>query len=183
MPVESFYVSQLFCGKRIDRIDVVSFVIELPNIKNPGEWSAKYKDRLFQAKEIATSYQETSKMLQYLHKSSKKNRYHWEIFKAINDFQIVASSLLIAIEQVDSKDKKIRSSGLENVKKSLLDFDTTWENLQSVYAKTRFISYPENYVQDRWYHYASQREDLTWMVQVEELFFPIVKDWLKNIDN
>ena len=50
------------------------------------------------------------------------------------------------------------------------DFDQAWSNLKSVYAITRFIVYPVNYVPDRYFHLASQREDLTWMIQVEELF-------------
>lgn len=56
------------------------------------------------------------------------------------------------------------------------------ENIQNTLAMTIFISYPENHVPHRCYHFASQRENLTWMMQVEELFLPIVKDWLIIMD-
>lgn len=168
--------------KKTDEIDFTKLLIELPDAKNPGKWSDKYESRLNQARLIMESYQQTSKTLDNLYKTSKKNRYHWEIFKAINDFQVSAPRLLIAMQQGDTKNKKTRLVGIENAKKALDDFDRIWEHLQNTYAKTRFISYPVNHVPDRYYHFASQREDLTWMVQVEELFFPMVRDWLITID-
>jgi len=68
------------------------------------------------------------------------------------------------------------------VRAALQEFDKAWKNLKEVYSKTRFIAYPENHVPDRYYHFASQREDLTWMIQVEEVFHPAAKDLLETIE-
>jgi len=57
------------------------------------------------------------------------------------------------------------------------EFDKAWVELKNVYAETRHIASPETYVKDSYYHYASQREDLTWMIQVEELLHEIVREW------
>jgi hypothetical protein len=51
--------------------------------------------------------------------------------------------------------------------------------VERVYGQTRFISYPVNYIPDRYFHLASQREDLTWMIQPEELFIGMIEKWMK----
>jgi hypothetical protein len=66
------------------------------------------------------------------------------------------------------------------VKKALREFQQDWSALQSVYSQTRFISYPDNYIPDRYFHLASQREDLTWMIQAQELYHGMINKWLQN---
>jgi hypothetical protein len=44
----------------------------------------------------------------------------------------------------------------------------------------RIISYPANYVPDRYFHFASQREDLSWMIQAEEMYYEMIEEWLQN---
>jgi hexosaminidase len=56
----------------------------------------------------------------------------------------------------------------------------TWEAVQSVYSETRFIAYPSDYIPDRYFHLASQREDLSWMIQAQELYEGMIKKWLQN---
>ncbi len=73
-----------------------------------------------------------------------------------------------------------KKTGLENVKKSILEFQQAWTNVEDVYSQTRFISYPRSYVPDRYFHLASQREDLTWMIQAEEMYFGMIEKWIPN---
>lgn len=168
---------------KVEKKDFNKLLIVLPDTKNPGKWSDKYASRLNSAKLIIDAYPQTSKSLNYLNQTSKKNRYHWEVFIAINDFQIAAPRLLLAMEQCDTKKRKARSLGVEKTKEAMQYFYTAWKNLQNVYEKTRFISYPVDYVPDRYYHFASQREDLSWMIQVEELLFPRIEKWIKSIES
>ena len=167
-------------GEKEGQIDFASRVIELPDLKTPGSWSKKYEGRLDQAKIILEEYKNTSELLGKLSHNSKKNRYHWEVFTAINNFQVTAPKLLLALEEVDTADENQQKDGFRKVHASLQEFDEAWASLQKVYSKTRFISYPENYVEDRYFHFASQREDLTWMIQVEELLHPMIYQWLED---
>jgi hypothetical protein len=72
--------------------------------------------------------------------------------------------------------------------RALAGFDEAWAHLQEVYSRTRFLAYPKGYVADRapraprrhQYHVAAQREDLTWMVMVEEELCRRVKEWLQD---
>jgi hexosaminidase len=164
------------------KTDFTDRLIELPDLKNPVSWSKKYEQRLDEAVSILDEYQYTSKILDSLYRSSVKNRYHWELFSAMNDFQVVAPRLMLALKQCDVKDRAQRSAGLEKVRGALAEFEKAWEDLQITYGKTRFVSYPSNYMPDRYFHFASQREDMTWMIQVEELLHPMIVGWMDLID-
>ncbi len=120
------------------------------------------------------------KKLDSLCRCSLRNRYHWKLFAAINDFQITAPRMILALQECDTGNEMRRQAGKENVYQALKAFDRAWDQLQRVYGKTRFLAYPLGYVPDRYYHFASQREDLSWMIQPEELLFPRVKQWLED---
>jgi hypothetical protein len=160
--------------------DFTDRLIELPDLNNPGKWSKMYADRLNEAFLISGKYQNASEMLNTFYRSSKRNRYHWELLIAINDFQITAPHLLLALKQCDTPDKNQQKSGMDKVRMALDEFNQVWTNLQNVYSRIRFINYPENYVPDRYFHYASQREDLTWMIQPEELLHQMIEQWMEQ---
>jgi len=164
------------------KVDFTDRLIELPDLKLPGSWSKKFEDRLKEAALIAEQYQYNTKTINKLYNNSKRNRYHWEIVSAINDFQITAPHLLLALEQCDTDNKAQLEKGIEKVNIALDKFNRAWEKLQTVYAETRFISYPVNYVPDRYFHFASQREDLSWMIQVEELFHEMIYQWINRVN-
>jgi len=166
--------------KQQEKTDFTDIVIELPQLGNPGTWTIQYEDRLKEAAIILENYKITSEKIDELYSQSKRNRYHWEIFKALNDFQVSAPALLLAIKQSDTADENQRDIGKENVKEALTAFNESWKKLKTVYSKTRFIAYPDNYVPDRYFHFASQREDLTWMIQAEELFHKMINDWIEE---
>jgi hypothetical protein len=163
------------------KVDFTDRLIELPDPDNPGSWSKKYEDRLNEASVIAAEYPNASKTLDFFFRSSIRNRYHWELLIAINDFQVTAPHLLLAMKECDTDDKTRLEPGIEQVNAALVEFNNAWSNLQNVYAKTRFISNPENYVPDRYFHFASQSEDLSYLIQAEELFHKMVHQWLNQI--
>ncbi len=165
-----------------EKRDFTDRLIALPDPARPGAWSKKYSDRLQQAEEIMKTYAFTLQILDSLYRCSEKNRYHWQLFSAVNDFQVTAPRLLLALKKCDTADAVALKEGKRDVKKALEAFDKAWKNLQEVYAETRFLAYPPGYVPDRYYHFASQREDLSWMIQPEGLFFPMVREWLKGME-
>ena len=158
-------------------------VIDMPDLNYPGRWTEKHKTRLTEAEKQVAIYQGTSKQLEDLYRTSIRNRYHWKLFSALNNFQITAPKFLLALKKCDKKNISKRKAGFDEVRKALKEFDEAWEYLKTVYAETRFIAYPDNYVPDRYFHYASQREDLSWMIKVEEQIRPIVNDWLDDNDS
>jgi len=162
------------------KTDFSDVLIPLPDLDQPGKWSTTYADRLETAKQIMDDYQYTSVALEELYRTSKDNRYHWEVISAVNDFQVTASKLMLALGKSDTRNKNQRKEGIEEIKAAMEDFEEEWENLKVVYSKTRFIEYPSNYVPDRYFHFASQREDLSWMIQVEELYHKMIHTWMEE---
>jgi|WetSurMetagenome_2_1015567.scaffolds.fasta_scaffold08399_2 hexosaminidase len=167
-------------GQEKIQFDYTTKLIELPDLKFPGSWSRKYKERLDRALTEADNYKTLSDRLVGLNNTSKRNRYYWQLSLALYNFQSTAPKMLLALKQTDSADETQRKSGFENVKKTLREFQLAWSEVQSVYSQTRFVSYPDNYIPDRYFHLASQREDLSWMIQSEELFFGMIEKWLQN---
>jgi len=157
-------------------------LIGLPDLKHPGAWSKKYEKRLAEAKLEVERYQRIAQQLQRLFKISRRNRYHWEVLNAVNSFQITTPRLLLALKKCDTSDRIHQKSGKMEVLNVLSEFDATWENLKKIYSKIRFISYPDDYVKDRYYHFASQREDLSFMIQAEQLFHKMIREWMKRND-
>jgi hexosaminidase len=162
------------------QFDYATKLIELPDLKSPGSWSLKYKIRLDKSVAEMNNYSALSGRLAELCNASKRNRYYWELSGALYNLQITAPSLLLALKETDTADINLRKKGFESVKRAMAEFHQAWADVESVYSQTRFVSYPSNYVPDRYFHVASQREDLTWMIQAEELYFGLIEKWLKQ---
>jgi hexosaminidase len=167
-------------GQEKKVFDYTTKLIELPDLNAPGSWSRKYKDRLDKAQFEVDHYADLSSKLRELYVAASRNRYYWELSMALYDLQNTAPRLLLALKQCDNADKAKLQSGIEQVKSAIREFQEIWANVQSEYARTRFISYPPNYVPDRYFHTASQREDLTWMIQAEEMFHGMIEAWLEK---
>jgi len=115
-----------------------------------------------------------------LRNSSRRNKYYWSLSLALYNLQVSAPRLLVALKKMDSSDKAQQKAGMEDIKNALKEFRKAWDEVQLVYSQTRFIAYPPNYVPDRYFHLASQREDLTWMIQAEELYEGMINKWLQS---
>ncbi|MCD6174516.1 MAG: beta-N-acetylhexosaminidase [Planctomycetes bacterium] len=152
--------------------------IGLPDLENPGTWSDKHKERLTKASQSAKLYKQTSEQLADMSKKACRNRYHLELLTAINDFQITTANLILALGQCDTNDPTKCKTGFKAVQTTMEEFEITWKKLQKVYARRRFIAYPENYVKDHYFHYASTREDMSFMILGQQAYHPKVRKWL-----
>ncbi len=180
LPGVAHWVAETQRNGKKNRGNYKEIVTDLPDLDNPGQWSRKYSERLNNAEKQLIAYNETSQKLGELYKASMRNRYHWKLFSALNDFQITAPKLLLALKRCDVANKAEQKKGFASVQEALKNFDAAWANLKAVYEETRYISCPDNYVKDRYFHFASQREDLTWMIQVEELLHRLIRKWLEK---
>lgn len=183
LPGLAHWIPEAEKEKQQEKTDFTDHLMDLPDVNEPGKWTETYEKRLTEAQSIIDSYGTTSDLIDRYETASIRNRYHWEIFRVLNDFQLTAPKLLLALKQCDTEDETQRKKGQSQVQDELLEFRRAWENLKQVYAETRFIKYPDNYVSDRYFHFASQREDLSWMIQAEELFHHMIRDWMSDQDH
>ncbi len=166
---------------RSDRTDYTQKLITLPEPEQPGEWSEKYADRIETAERILKEYPGIDEKLKELYLTSRRNQYHWEVFRALNDFQITAPRLMVALNQADVRSASKRERGIGEVRNALEEFETAWAHLKEVYSKSRFYAYPPDYVPDRYFHFASMQEDLSYLIMVEELLHEMVRDWMEEL--
>jgi hypothetical protein len=165
-------------GRENTQFDYTTKLIDLPDLKSPGTWSKKYKDRLDRSLVSSTNYPLLAAKINDIMHSSRRNRYYWKLAQSLYNFQISTPDLLLALQQADSPDKAKQQAGIERVQQALTHFHNAWIGLQNTYSETRFVAYPSNYIPDRYFHLASQREDLSWMIQSQELFEGMIKKWL-----
>ncbi len=162
------------------RNDFTPLLIDMPDLNKPGKWAERYADRLETARKIIGYYNNTSEKLnEYLYNSTK-NRYHWELFNALNRFQVTYPKILLSLYKFDTTDVHSRKEARKEIQYSIDEFHKAWEDLQTIYAKTRFIKMPENFVKDRYFHLSSQREDLSWMILDEENIEKMISELLKQ---
>ncbi len=167
-------------GQEKVSFDYTSKLIELPDPANPGVWSNKYKSRLDKAAIEIKNHSAIIERLAKLYAESSRNRYYWTLSSALYESPVYCSKILLALKECDTPDTNRQKAGIENVKKAISEFRQTWMDLESVYEQTRFVSYPASYIPDRYFHLASQTEDLTWMIQPEILFFGTVEKWIQS---
>jgi hexosaminidase len=160
--------------------DYTSKLIELPDPGSPGSWSKKYGERLERARVEVSEYGEMAGRLAGLYHASKRNRYFWELSLALYNLQSTAPEILLALKSCDTADAGLRREGVDQLKASCLHFEERWKELGETYEKTRFVSDPPDYIPDRYFHPASQREDLSYMIQAEELLFGMIDRWLED---
>ncbi len=158
----------------------VKKIMDLPDSEYPGTWSIRHKERLSIAGKQALRYERLKLQLKDLSKKALRNRYHLKLHSAINDFQVTSAHLLLALKDCDSSDNLVRTSGYRKVERMLKNFEQTWGNLINIYAETRFLSYPEDYIPDRYFHLASKSEDISWLVEVEKKYHTLVRNWLDS---
>jgi hexosaminidase len=163
------------------QFDYSTKLIDLPNPKNIGEFSRKYQDKLNRSAIELNKQPTVSKMLTDLENKATRNKYYWLLSSAIYRFQLATPALLIALQQCDVADEAKRKAGLTAVEKAVDELHASWLNLNQAYSVTRFITLPPDFVKDRYFHLASQREDLSWMIQAQELFEQKILTWMKNI--
>lgn len=164
-------------GRENVSFDYTTKLIELPDPKSPSYWSQKYKDKIERSALEINNYAKVSEKLKKLYSRSTRNKYYWQLSLAIYNFQTTLPRLLLALNKYDIRDKK---EGIEAVQEELKVFHKCWTELQTVYSETRFISNPSNFIPDRYFHIASQREDLSWMIQAQELYESMIKNWLHS---
>ncbi|ULQ54607.1 family 20 glycosylhydrolase [Flavihumibacter fluvii] len=165
-------------GQEKRQFDYTTKLIELPDLKSPGTWSKKYSEKLNRSATQINNYEALSRQLQEIQYNSTRNKYYWRLAAALHRFQTSTPRILVALKQCDQAGEAAQKTGFDAVHKAIGEFHQSWSALQDVYSETRFITYPSNYVKDRYFHLASQREDLSWMVQAQQLYEGMITKWM-----
>lgn len=160
-------------------------VIDMPSLKNKGEWSKKYASRIAQAKVTMQKCDTIASKIEYMQTTAIRNNYTLEVYNQVNNLVAYSSSVLTALNNFDtSKNKDDEVTALTEIKKLSSEFKKVRSELETVYAKTRILSKPDNYIldQDHHTHIANQSLNFDWLFWGELYFLEKLEQSINNGD-
>ncbi len=149
-------------------------VIDLPNKTNKGTWTEKYKDRL----EKAALWLESTDSIAFKIKDMKamavRNTYALDVYDQVNAMSHFAPKTLLALQTYDAATNPTEElAAVKNLMELQEEFKSLRKNFETVYAKTRILEKPKDYMldQDHHAHLANQAVNFDWQFKAEMLFF------------
>ena len=162
-----------------------TFIIDLPNSNNPGNWSKKYNDKINNAKISLEVSKEVENTIKELMDKNSKNKFNLEVYNQVNELVKFSSNVILSLERLDLSyqvdyDKKLDVSGIKNIENK---FILMRKKFEEVYAKTRILEKPETYIldQDHHDHPANQSKSFDWQFFSEIYLIEKLKENYKNI--
>lgn len=158
-------------------------LIDLPDKKNPGKWSQKYRTRLDSAMQQIEKCKDLERQIKNASDNSRQNRYTFEIYDANNKLFQFPAELLKALEKYDkTEDVSEKKQAETEVLELCENFNSIKKDLIKTYGKTRFMEQPNGYISDMNHHMhlASLTLDSEWMFLYENDFINEIYKQLKK---
>ena len=150
-----------------------TFIIELPDHKNPGNWSKKYSKKINDAKNSLLISSEVESVIKELQEKKSNNKFTLEVYNQVNELVKFTSNVIISLEKIDMSgegkfESKIDSNEVKKIEQKFLSMRNRFEE---VYAKSRILEKSDNYIldQDHHDHPANQSKNFDWQF-FSELF-------------
>jgi len=179
----SFYKNALLTGNRRNYLKqhknpVEELVIDLPGGKEKGAWSTQYEQRLQQAAKVSKRCDSLALKMQLLKSKAVRNTYALDVYEQVNELVRFTAQALLTLQAFDqSETEQQEQEILKKLKLLPEEFLVLRENFEGVYAKTRVLSKPDDYIldQDHHVHLANQTISFDWQFLAEIMFLKKLK--------
>jgi len=143
-------------------------IVELPDIKNPGAWNQKFEQKISVANKHIEDLNKIIKKIKKQKVETFRGNYALEVYEQVALLTKFSYETFVLISDVD-KDL----NNLSALKQKEMDFLSIRNNFEKVYAKSRNINKPEDYIldQDHHNHTANQTLDMDWQFIAEIKLF------------
>lgn len=148
-------------------------VIDLPKRDEKGAWSETYAERLKEADSLLKVSDEINHRINHTLENTNRNIYTLEVYDQVNKISQFAPKALLALKDYDtSKTPEEEIIAVKNLKNLEEEFVELRKELELVYAKTRILNKPDDYIldQDHHHHLANQSLNFDWQFSAEMLF-------------
>ncbi len=159
-------------------------LIALPSMKEPpeGSWSDHFHTLMEKANEEKKKNAAAVKVLEKNMDRVKRNAYNLEVFASMGRFMEADAELVLSIGKMaryaDKAAEANKNGDTGEVVSDLNEMatvaDSAWEAYQTSYDKLKTVwqisRYPKGgkgFVPDRYHHFASRREDLSYLIMPE----------------
>ncbi len=153
-------------------------VIDLPDPNNKGYWSEQSAYRLEEAANYKVLCDSIATKITTMKSQAIRNSYSLEVYEQVNKLVQFTNETLLLLKEFDLAENKAQESeALSKIKLLPMEFKNLRKELELVYAKTRLLNKPENYLldQDHHTHIANQSISFDWQFLAEILFLEKVQ--------
>ncbi len=148
--------------------------IDLPDPAEKGAWAKRHADKLARAEEALVACDSIAMRIDEMKALSLRNTYRLEVYEQVNQLVRFSAHSLLALRDYDlagEEDEELAEaeSQLRELKQ---EYAHLRQNLEQVYATTRILNKPEDYIldQDHHRHLANQSIGFDWQFGAEMLF-------------
>lgn len=148
-------------------------IIDLPDREQKGAWSEKHEGRIEIAQEILEDGEAVAATLSEMKNLALRNAYRLEVYTQVNELISYSAHVLLALHAYDLAEDGVEvEKAFKDIVKLQGKFEILREELERVYAETRILNKPENYIldQDHHHHLANQSLSFDWLFTAELLF-------------
>lgn len=149
------------------------FVIEMPDVNQPGKWSEKYVDKIKEARATVTVCDTIQVKIQRMKSLAKRNTYNLEIYEQVNNLVKFSNQTMLQLNNYDlAAEGQGRKKALEELSNLKGQFNALRKKFEATYGKTRILTKPNDYIldQDHHVHLANQSLSFDWQFYAELLF-------------
>jgi len=145
-----------------------SHIIELPSFDNSGKWNEKFEQKISTAKKHIEDLNKIIKKIKQQKALTIRGNYALDVYEQVALLTKFSYETFVLISDID-KDL----NNLSNLKKKEMEFLSIRNNFEKVYAKSRNINKPEDYIldQDHHNHTANQTLNMDWQFIAEIKLF------------
>ena len=177
----SFWDTALVIGGDRENYHKDFKLLELPDISDPGSWTARNSSRLRQAALNVRRYDTIKSRISRSMQLAERNVYALSVMYRINELQVYPAKLLLLLETFD----KAPAAGKKAAAAKLLDYVNTFGDiraqLEKVFAETRMMGNPAGYMLDSNFHehLANGTNNTDWMYMYELPMNEKITQWLQ----
>ena len=156
-------------------------IIDLPDKDKKGIWTEKYEDRLSQAMLVKQDCEAIRKKIIKMKSQAIRNNFSLEVYEQVNEMVLFTANTLLILKAYDTaQNKQEELESFNQIGQLSEKFRQQRINLETVYAKSRKLVKPDDYIldQDHHSHLANQTISFEWQFYAEMLFLEKVNNEL-----
>jgi len=145
-----------------------SHIIELPNFNNSGKWNEKFEQKISTAKKHIEDLNKIIKKIKQQKALTIRGNYALDVYEQVALLTKFSYETFVLISELDND---LNVLNILNEKET--EFLSIKNNFEKVYAKSRNINKPKNYIldQDHHNHTANQTLNMDWQFIAEIKLF------------
>ncbi len=148
-------------------------VMDLPQADKKGVWSKNEAERIGMAKAALEKSDSIARKIELIKSKAPKNPYRLDIYEKVNLLTAFSAKAILALNEFDTAEtEEAQKKAEEKISNLKSEFIEIRNKMEDVYAQTRLLNKPANYIldQDHHVHLANQSINFDWQFYAEMLF-------------